>query len=530
MQNFLLNTRTDTSFTKDQPPLKRLAGWIHQKAIVEQLLNVPGYVLFITGAVFLGVIAGYGGLTLSILAVAGLIGAPVMLASVFNLRFGVLLLFVLMFTALHVKRMIPSVPVGISFDAVTAALVFGLLVQQSRRRDWSFLKTPVSYGVLLWLAYTAFLFFNPNAASRMAYIYTVRSFAGIMVFYFILLYTINNMKYVKQLLYIWLFFSFLGALYGLFQDIIGLRQWEWQWLLQDYERFRRYAQFGNIKKWSFFSDPMVFGILCSFTGVAVLFLLGIFKNIFLRLAIVVASGIFFAAMVTSGTRAAFVLPIGALGFYIVMQGSIRMITVAAVAGLIGISVIYMPTSNERFRQFQSAFRPWEDASYEVREENQAHIQPFIQGNPIGGGLGSTGNWGVRFSPNSMLAQFPPDSGFVRTAVEAGWMGLLLYCLLLALVMFEGIRNYFRIRDPVLRQYQLMFLTVIFMLIIANFPQEAINSPPINAIFYLCIAAISKLREFDTPAKSLDTPVDDAEKSQGSPPPDAMPMPVPEGRF
>ena len=500
--------------------------WVHRKAIVEQLLNVPGYVLFIGGAVFLGLVAGYGGLTLSVLAVAGLIGAPVMLAAVFNLRFGVMLLFVLMFTALHVKRMIPNVPVGISFDAVTAALLFGLIIQQSRKRDWSFLKTPVSYAVILWLAYTAFLFFNPNAASRMAYIYTVRSFAGIMVFYFILLYTVDTMNYVKKLLFIWLFFSFLGALYGLFQDVIGLRAWEWQWLLQDYERFRRYAQFGNIKKWSFFSDPMVFGILCSFTGVAVLFFLGIVKNVVLKIVVLGASLIFFWAMVTSGTRASFVLPIGAMGFYIVMQGSVRMMAAAAIAGFIGISVVYMPTSNERFRQFQSAFKPWEDASYEVREENQAHIQPFIQRNPLGGGLGSTGNWGARFSPNSMLAQFPPDSGFVRTAVEAGWMGLLLYCLLLSLVMYEGIRNYFRIRDPVLRQYQLMFLTVIFMLIIANFPQEAINSPPINAIFYLCIAVISKLPAFDTPPEE---PEPTASKEPGSADEPGV-FPVSNGRF
>lgn len=526
MRNFFINTRINASSGKDQPPLKRLTDWIHQKAIVEQLLNVPGYVLFFTGAVLLGLIAGYGGLTLSVLAVAGLIGAPVMIATVFNLRFGVLLLFVLMFTALHVKRMIPNVPVGISFDAVTAALIFGLLIRQSRERDWTFLKTPVSYAIILWLAYTAFLFFNPNAASRMAYIYTVRSFAGIMVFYFILLYTIDSMNFVKQLLFVWLFFSFLGALYGLFQDVIGLRAWEWQWLLQDYERFRRYAQFGNIKKWSFFSDPMVFGILCSFTGVAVLYFVGIFKNIFLKAAALGAALIFFWAMVTSGTRASFVLPIGALGFYIVMRGSVRMMGLAVAAGVLGISIVYMPTSNERFRQFQSAFKPWEDASYEVREENQAHIQPFIQSNPLGGGLGSTGNWGARFSPNSMLAQFPPDSGFVRTAVEAGWVGLLLYCLLLSLVMYEGIRNYFRIRDPVLQQYQLMFLTVIFMLIIANFPQEAINSPPINAILYLCIAAISKLPAFDTPPEEPDTPVKAAEKQA---PAASQPLPVSDGR-
>jgi O-antigen ligase len=496
LSNFILNTKANAGPDADAPVWRRVQNWLQTKAIAEQFLNTPGYVFYVTVAIMFGLLASYGGLTLSIAAIVALVGIPVMIGCVFNLRFGVLLLFVLMFTALHIKRMIPAVPVGISFDAVTAALVFGLLVHQTRHRDWSFLKTPVSYGVLLWLLYTAILFFNPNAASRMAYIYTVRSFAGLMVFYFILLYTINNMKFVKQLIFVWLFFGFLGALYGLFQDYIGLRQWEWDWLLQDYERFRRYAQFGNIKKWSFFSDPMVFGILCSISGVATLFLLGIFKNIYLKILIVIAAVLFFMAMITSGTRASYVLPAGALGFYILMQGSTRTILLSVAAGIVAVSVIYMPTSNQRLIQFQSAFKPAEDASFEVRERNQAFIQPYIQANPLGGGLGSTGAWGQRFTPNSFLAQFPPDSGFVRTAVEAGWVGLLLYCLLLSLVMYEAIRNYFRIRDPVLRHYQLMFMTVLLMLIVANFPQEAINSPPINAIFYLCIAAISKLREFD----------------------------------
>ena len=51
----------------------------------------------------------------------------------------------------------------------------------------------------------------------------------------------------------------------------------------------------------------------------------------------------------------------------------------------------------------------------VRLENQRIIQPYIHSHPIGGGLGSTGIWGERFTPDSMLSSFAHDSGFVRIA-------------------------------------------------------------------------------------------------------------------
>ncbi|MGL1489090.1 hypothetical protein ACSTJG_25000, partial [Vibrio parahaemolyticus] len=78
--------------------------------------------------------------------------------------------------------------------------------------------------------------------------------------------------------------------------------------------------------------------------------------------------------------------------------------------------------NQNILRFQSAFRPNNDASYRVRIFNQARIKPYIWSHPIGGGLGSTGEWGKKFAPNSYLANFPPDSGYVRTTVELGYVG------------------------------------------------------------------------------------------------------------
>jgi putative inorganic carbon (HCO3(-)) transporter len=153
-------------------------------------------------------------------------------------------------------------------------------------------------------------------------------------------------------------------------------------------------------------------------------------------------------------------------------------------------LVFMPTSNNSLIRFQSAFRPSDDASYNVRAENQKRIQPYIRSHPLGGGLGATGVWGVRFAPYSFLAQFPPDSGYVRVAVELGFIGLFLICTLFFIVMKTGIENYFKIKDPELKTYCLAMILIIFAISVGNFPQEAIVQFPLSVYFYMFIAMLN----------------------------------------
>jgi O-antigen ligase len=201
-------------------------------------------------------------------------------------------------------------------------------------------------------------------------------------------------------------------------------------------------------------------------------------------------------MLFSGTRAAFILPPAGLIFYALITFKKKVLYSTVVLLLVGIVIINVPSSNANIVRLQSAFNPTNDASYQVRVKNQAFIKPYIQKHPLGGGLGSVGEWGKKFSPWSPLANFPPDSGYIRVAVEEGWFGLLLYVTLLFVVFYSGIKDYFRIRDPELKTYALGMLTVFYSLVIANFPQEAIGQYPINILFFVAIAIINKCRKLD----------------------------------
>ena len=171
--------------------------------------------------------------------------------------------------------------------------------------------------------------------------------------------------------------------------------------------------------------------------------------------------------------------------------------IGAIIGAIGFAaLIFVPTTNPTIYRFQTAFKPSDDASFNVRKINQKRIQPFIQSHPLGGGLGSTGMWGKRFSPNSFLANFPPDSGYVRVAVEAGWLGLLVFCTLMFIILKVGINNYYTIKDPLLKSICLAMILVVFAYHIGNYPQEAIVQFPSNTLFYLVAAIIVITKRLD----------------------------------
>ena len=207
-------------------------------------------------------------------------------------------------------------------------------------------------------------------------------------------------------------------------------------------------------------------------------------------------------MLYSGTRASYVMIPAGLVMLTVLKFNKKLLAWAIVIGMVLGFLIVVPTSNPTLARFQSAFMPAKDASFNVRAENQARIKPYILTHPIGGGLGSVGIWGQRFAPNSFLAKFPPDSGYVRVAVEMGYIGLLLFCTFNFIVLYKGCTYYFLIKDPELKTYCLAMILFIFAFDIGNFAQQAIVQYPSNILFYLSMALLNVAMRLDLQQRNL----------------------------
>src|SRR5262249_18386596 len=144
------------------------------------------------------------------------------------------------------------------------------------------------------------------------------------------------------------------------------------------------------------------------------------------------------AMLFSGTRSSYILIPAAMVMLVILKFNRKVFVFTAAAGFMLAFLIMVPTSNPTLARFQSAFKPSKDRSFEERAKNQEMIKPYILAHPICGGLGSVGVWGQRFAPDSFLAKFPPDSGYVRVAVEMGWIGLFIYCTFSFIILYTGI--------------------------------------------------------------------------------------------
>ena len=235
------------------------------------------------------------------------------------------------------------------------------------------------------------------------------------------------------------------------------------------------------------------GIMCF------VLLIGEFK-VWQKMVLAVAGVCMFLAMGYAGSRTPFVLVPFGLGVFTMLTLKRNVIIGMVLFSMIGTVVIFKSTGNAVLYRIQSAFMP--DRSGDtmgIRLENQEKIKPFIQSHPFGAGLGSVGEWGQRFSPDTFLANFPPDSGYVRVAVELGWIGYLLYCWLLYMVLRTGIKHYLRVKNSQIKVIYLAITCMMFMLVLASYVQEAIIQLPTSINFYICLAILSRLKDFEEEA-------------------------------
>jgi putative inorganic carbon (HCO3(-)) transporter len=500
MQNSIFKIdKTQNSYIKNTS----WKDWLSTKFSRQNLDNPLVYLFLFSMPIIFSYVIVMGGLKIGVVVIGGVVGLPLLIACMLNLQFGATMVLIISFFLLGVKRFASEVPLGLALDAMIFIMLFGLFVKQINERDWSFAKSPVTVMVLVWIAYNLLEVANPWAGSRIAWVYVVRGMAGQMVMYFIALYAISDLKYASWLIKLWIGLAVLAALHCFYQEFVGLLPYEDVWLNADERRLHLIKQWGRIRKFSFLQDPTVFGVLMAYTSIICFLLMtGPIKTI-QRVLLGIAGVMMVMAMSFSGTRTAYVmLPIG-LFFYALITLKRNVLIGIGIVFMFGAVIIMMPTSNKVLYRVQSAFNPQESDSYQIREKNQEFIKPFIQSHPMGAGLGSVGFWGKKFNPNSALADFPPDSGYVRIAVEQGWIGLFIYCLLLFTVLKTGIRNYFRTRNPLIKTYYLAFLCMLYALVIANFPQDVLTQVPTSMMFYFCLALLVRLKQFDNQPQSKE---------------------------
>lgn len=396
--------------------------------------------VIIVVTVIVGAFVAKGGLKV---AIALLLLAPTIyfLNRVFaNPAVGIYAVLVAAFTAIGLTRYIRGVPLGLSIDGLLVITLVAVFFKYlSGAADLNLLKRDLVYLMLIWFGYSVLEFFNPQALSRTAWFYAMR---GVSLYPLLLIpiaiLFFSKLKNLYGFLVFWGIFSILASLKGLQQKYIGLDAGEQYWL--NTVGAITHIINGKLRIFSFFSDAGQFGAAQGAAGIVFAGIAATIKKPGKKLFFWIVSGLSLWGMMLSGTRGAMIVPVLGGIVFVILSKRPRIIIMGGLAiALIYVffKYTYIGNSSYTIARMRTAFHPETDASYQVRLQNRQILSAYLANKPFGGGIGSAGNWGQRFSPQGFLANVATDSWYVQIWAEQGRVGLILHLFILMFIMFKS---------------------------------------------------------------------------------------------
>ncbi len=476
------------------------------KLVLEQKLNNwAGWLLFL----FIGAATGFlisrhlvFGLSITGMAC----GAAIVIACLNNAETGLYINIVYSFFGFQVSRMFfhDTLPVGVFSDILIVATFFSFIINRSsglRENINQINKSPVAILFLIVWGYTLIELFNPNELSFNGWFMSFRKITGVSLLLFIAYSVFNSYRSIKKYLTVLFVLSAVTGLYGCIQQWHGLFSFEWDWVTADEHRFGLMYINGSIRKFGTMSDPAEYAITMSACSLVFILLALGPRRLAVRLVLLGGSVFMLMGMGYSGTRTGNAMVVAGIGMYILLTMQQKYTRrFALMAGLVFIAMLYGPFNSPTLQRFRSTFSASDDASFNVREVNRKFIQPYIYTHPFGGGLGTTGAVGETYNAGHYLAGFQTDSGYLKKAVETGWIGLLLMCLLYFVVLQTGIRGYFSCSHEWYKNIYAACFAAVFGFYVAEFSQSAIGQITDIVVYYPLVAILMKLKSLPYPPK------------------------------
>ncbi|NQY68114.1 MAG: O-antigen ligase family protein, partial [Flavobacteriales bacterium] len=352
--------------------------------------------------------------------------------------------------------------------------------------------------VAVWMLYCFLELFNPLAPSILAWLYAVRGLAlyGILLVPLIFL-IYNKQKDCQTFIDIWFTASILLGLYGAKQFWFGLFAFEQAWL--DDGGAVTHVLWGVFTRmFSFSSDANQFGSSQAHVMmIAIIF--SIEDNSKRKWFYYITAAVSCYGMFISGTRGAIIIPIIGLAIYLVLSRNYRVLLLGSfVGGLLLYLLVFtfVLHSVEPIRRMRTAFSATKDESFNVRLENRANLDAFLSDKPFGGGIGSAGVWGKRFSPDNFLANFETDGQYVRIQAETGIVGLYLYYIIHLVMISNMLIIVWRLKTKKLRNIMSGFTCGVIALMVANYGAAVTVALPSSVIVLWSIAFVYMSPKWD----------------------------------
>ena len=316
---------------------------------------------------------------------------------------------------------------------------------------------------------------------------------GIFALYIISSLMADNPKALKVGLITIGTFTLIAFLKLLYQKYRWFDTAETEWLMK-YSWYTHILSSG-IRYFSIFSDAGNFGTHMGFITI-VYSITGFhtrnkrLSSFYISVAVMGALG-----MLMSGTRGAMIVPFGGLVLYCFICKNIKVMTVSILTGIVMFAFFAFTDigdDNSIIRRMRTAFRPSDDASYNVRVENRKLIADYLEHHPWGTGLERGIPRMVKAIDGELIREdtIPPDSYYVKIWMQTGIVGLILYIAIYTIVLIRCCYIImFRIHDRTLLHTLAALLCGVFGVLLNGYVGEGMGQPPTNFVIVASLAFV-----------------------------------------
>ncbi len=347
------------------------------------------------------------------------------------------------------------IPISNVFDIIYSIIISFIIIRLIyENNDFSNVLNAYTLITLIWLLYCTINIGN-NVTGSIHFESWLRNIRPIAIYPFVtcIVISISCKKY--QFIFYFLFllavFTILGAFRAIWQKRHGFDSNELEWLFT--VGYRTHLINSGIRYFSFFSDAANFGCSMGLSFV-ILFISSLFqKKIYIKLLYLLASGMAIWGLLLSGTRVAIAIPFAGLALFTILAKNWKYIVFSASCFFFAFFILNFTTlgnSINSIRRMRTAFDV-EDASFQVRLNNQRALKAYMNEAPFGIGIG------VLPSDLSVQNKFyfvstcATDSDLVYIWTRLGVVGLTIYLILQFFIYTIG--SYiilFKIKNPEIR--------------------------------------------------------------------------------
>ncbi len=391
------------------------------------------------------------------------------------------------------------VPSGTFIELITYLEFLSILFKYDQKKniDLKFWKNPITIGLYVLFGFYLIELFNPEMFSQLGWFSFFRKQLSYFVFYYICYSLLDSRARIIYFVRFMIFLCTLLALYACKQQAFGYAGFEMRWIGTG-GGLSLLLQGGLLRKFSVFSDPATSGILFASISMLCIILFIRSDDKKERVWLAVAGIINLLGYSYSGTRTATLMIIAGICLYCISTlYEKRTIRFFIYSVLTVTALMVMPYQNVVTNRIRSTFEGTKDQSAAIRDFDRHQVQPYIQDHPLGGGIFTCGFEGPKYNHGHYLEYLQPDSGYMKTVAEEGGIGLALLLIFYFIVMRHGYHYFFRAKDPVIRNYYIALLIMMFTLLVAQYAQMAITQCPVVLFFQAIMVIFIKLADYDT---------------------------------